>query len=238
MRLDFKGIGYLTFDCYGTLIDWETGITHALQPILKRHGVSIADEALLTRYAAFEAEIEAGPYLPYRDVLKRIVDRFGQLLGFSPDETDRNAFSSSVAAWPAFPDSVDALKRLARTFKLVVLSNVDDDLFEGSNRRLGSPFHAVYTAQQIGSYKPDLRNFRYAIEKLGADKRQIVHVAQSPFHDIAPANELGLQSVWINRRHDAPGTGATPEATARPDLELRSLDALVAYVERRTMSDR
>ena len=233
MPVDFDGVEYLTFDCYGTLIDWERGILDAMSPILKRHGHSIDDGTLLERYAAFEAEIEAGPFSPYREVLRGVVDRFGEWLGFVPSEEDRARFSASVSDWPAFPDSPDALARLARRFRLVMLSNVDDDLFEGSNERLGRPFHAVFTAGRIGSYKPDPRNFRYMIERLGGNPRTIVHVAQSLFHDIAPARGMGLQTVWINRRRGLGGSGATPPAEARPDLEVASLEELAEFVVER-----
>jgi len=233
MPVDFEGVEYLTFDCYGTLIDWERGILDAMRPILKRRGHSIDDRILLERYAAFEAEIETGPFRPYREVLRRVVDRFGGWLGFVPSEEDRAKFSTSVGDWPAFPDSPTALADLRRRFRLVVLSNVDDDLFVGSNERLGSPFHAVFTAGQIGSYKPARENFRYMIEKLGGDPAKIVHVAQSLFHDVAPAGEMGMQTVWINRRRGMEGSGATPPADARPDLEMASLKEFVEFVEER-----
>ncbi|HUF08429.1 MAG TPA: haloacid dehalogenase type II [Rhodothermales bacterium] len=234
MPVDFEGVQYLTFDCYGTLIDWERGILDAMSPILNRHGHSIDDGTLLERYAVFEAEIEAGEFSPYCEVLRGVVDRFGGWLGFLPSEEDRASFSASASDWPAFPDSRDALARLARRFRLVVLSNVDDDLFEGSNDRLGRPFYAVFTAGQIGSYKPDLRNFRYMIERLGGDPRPIVHVAQSLFHDIAPAREMGFQTVWVNRRRGMGGAGATPPAEARPNLEVASLEELVEFMEERS----
>lgn len=226
MAVNFEGVEYLTFDCYGTLIDWETGIVGSLRPIIERHDRSIDERTLLERFATFEAEIEAGEFVPYREVLRRVVDCYGQWLGFEPSQQDRESFSSSVGAWPAFPDTKEALAQLATRFRLVVLSNVDDDLFSGSDERLGSPFHAVFTAQQIGSYKPSKRNFRYAIEKLGGEASRIVHVAQSLYHDIAPAREVGLRTVWIDRRSGQKGTGATPLANADPDAKFESLAAI------------
>lgn len=228
--IDFEGVEYLTFDCYGTLIDWDKGITTSLQPILQRHDCAMPNTEILERYAAFEAAIESGPYVNYRTVLERVVDRFGDLVGFTPTVVDKEAFSTSVGKWPAFPDSREALARLADRFRLVVLSNVDDDLFSASDELLGSPFHAVFTAQQIGSYKPDVRNFQYAIERLGGVSDRIVHVAQSLFHDIAPARRLGLRTVWINRRHGLGGSGATPRTSSRPDVELTSMEELVELV--------
>ena len=221
--LDLQGVEFLTFDCYGTLIDWETGIFEALHPILVAHGHKLERVALLERYGAFEAEVESGSYLIYRDVLRKVVDRFGDSFGFEPTKEECDRFAASVADWPAFPDSRDALERLAAKFKLVVLSNVDDDLFEGSNRKLGSPFYAVFTAKQIGSYKPNSRNFRFAIERLGGDVHRILHVAQSLYHDIKPAREIGLRTVWINRRAGQEGGGATPAVEARPDAVFATL---------------
>ncbi len=221
--IDLRGVEFLTFDCYGTLVDWETGIYESLRTILDAHGHVLEREVLLERYGRFEAEVESGPYLTYRDILRNVVHRFGESLGFQPTKEECDRFAASVADWPAFPDSKDALERLAAKFKLVVLSNVDDDLFEGSNRKLGSPFYAVFTAKQIGSYKPDPRNFRFAIERLGGDVHRVVHVAQSLYHDIKPAREIGLRTVWINRRAGQEGGGATPAVEARPDAVFATL---------------
>lgn len=232
MPIDFKNVTYLTFDCYGTLIDWEAGIIDALQPILNRHGHALDPQSLLESHAMFEAAIESGPYRSYRQVLSDVIDRFGVWLGFSPTDDDRAAFSGSVGLWPPFTDSKGALAELGRHFRLVALTNVDDDLFVGSDHQLGQPFHAVFTAQQIGSYKPSRTNFRYAIDRLGGDPMRIVHVAQSLYHDVAPASDLDLQTVWINRRSNQKGSGATPAATAKPDMEFPSLEALVAYLGR------
>jgi len=224
--LDFDRFTYLTFDCYGTLIDWERGILAALRPILDRHGITLPDADVLALFGELESTAERGPYRTYRDVLATVVDGFGERLGFASMADERAAFASSVVDWPAFPDTVTALQSLASRFKLVILSNVDDDLFAGSARRLQVPFADVITAQQVGSYKPDPRNFRVLLERLGNAPDRILHVAQSLFHDIAPANALGLTTVWVNRRHDRPGTGATPPATAQPDLEVPDLATL------------
>jgi 2-haloacid dehalogenase len=215
----------LTFDCYGTLIDWERGILDALGPILAGHGLRLDDESILERYALIESALEAGPYLRYREVLRRALDALGSALGFEPAAGERDAFGGSVADWPAFPDSAEALSRLATRYRLVILSNVDDDLFAHSARRLGVAFHDVITAQQAGSYKPALRNFEVAIERVGPRER-ILHVAQSLFHDIAPARTIGLRTVWVNRRAGRPGSGATAPSAARPDAEVPDLRTL------------
>jgi 2-haloacid dehalogenase len=224
--LDFDRFTYLTFDCYGTLIDWERGILAALRPVLDLHGIAIADDAALELYGELESAAERGPYRAYRDLLATVMDGFGERLGFVPSADERGALAMSVGDWPPFPDTVEALRALTDRFRLVILSNIDDDLFALSARHLGVTFAAVVTAQQVGSYKPDPRNFRTLLARLGTTPDRVLHVAQSLFHDIAPANVLGLTTVWVNRRHDRPGSGATPPATARPDLEVPDLRTL------------
>jgi 2-haloacid dehalogenase len=229
-RIDFEQVEFLTFDCYGTLIDWESGILTALKPILDARGLEAEDDRILEVYGRLESEAEAAPYRPYREVLRDVMIGFGRRFGFQASIPEISALIESVASWPAFDDSKQSLSELAKRFRLVALSNVDDHLFEGSNDRLGRPFDHVFTAQKIGSYKPDPANFHYAIERLGSDMSAIVHVAQSLFHDIQPANRIGLRTIWINRRHDRTGPGATPPAVARPDQEFPTLDAFVNYL--------
>jgi 2-haloacid dehalogenase len=224
--LDFDRFTHLTFDCYGTLIDWERGILAALRPVLDRHAIALSDDQALEYFGELESAAERGPYRRYRDVLATVMDGFGARLGFAPSADERAALAASVGDWPPFPDTVAALQTLARRFRLVILSNIDDDLFAGSAKRLGVTFAAVITAEQIGSYKPDPQNFRTLIERLDIAPERILHVAQSLFHDIAPASALGLTTVWVNRRHDRPGSGATPPATARPDLEVPDMRTL------------
>ncbi len=233
--LDFARYTHLTFDCYGTLIDWESGILAALRPVLARHGVALSDDQLLELFGELESAVEAGPYQRYRDVLAAVLDGFGTRFGFTPSAEERATFGGSVADWPAFPDSVEGLRALGERYKLVILSNVDDDLFAHSAQRLQANFADVITAQQIGSYKPNPRNFQFALNRLGVPTEQVLHVAQSLFHDIAPAQQFGLATVWVNRRHDRPGSGATPVTQATPDLEvpdLRTLARLVAAATR------
>lgn len=210
----------LTFDCYGTLIDWETGIAAALQPMLNRHGIHLDGESVLEAYAEFEAAAEGGPYIRYREVLATCLRGFGERYRFTPDEAEVQRFSGSVADWPAFPDSAEALGALKRCFKLAVLTNMDDDLFALSNKRLGVTFDFVITAEQVRSYKPLPKHFQVALERIGLPKERILHIAQSLFHDHVPAKQLGLDTIWVNRRHGKAGSGATPPAQARPDMEL------------------
>jgi 2-haloacid dehalogenase len=221
--IDFDKFDVLTFDCYGTLIDWESGILSALEPSFKRAGVARSDNVILEAYAALEAEAEAGEYLPYKEVLKTVLSGLGAQFGFSPPKGDLERFSTCVSEWPAFPDSADALTVLKGKYRLAVLSNIDLDLFASSARRLEVEFDYLFTAQEIGSYKPDKRNFEYALERLPFDRPRILHVAQSLFHDIGPARGCGLSTVWINRRHGKTGAGATPVADATPDAEFPDL---------------
>ncbi len=220
MAIDFGRVEVLTFDCYGTLIDWEAGILAGLRRVLDARGVTADDDGLLERYARHEAAIEAGAYRRYRDVLALALRGVCAEIGVEPSGAEATAFGGSVGEWPAFPDSADALARLARRFRLGVITNCDDDLFAASNRRLGVTFDWVITAEQVGSYKPDRRNFEVSFERIGVPRERILHVAQSLFHDHVPAKELGLTTAWIDRRRGRPGSGATPPASAAPDLAV------------------
>ena len=220
----------LTFDCYGTLIDWETGIVDALRPIFAAHRVEIVPDKVLERYGEIESEAERGEYREYKTILSSVLVGLGTRFGFAPTAEELQRFSISVKDWPAFPDSPQALQALHRKYRLAIISNIDDDLFAFSARRLQTTFDWIITAQQAKSYKPSLNNFRLAFERIKVPKQRILHVAQSLFHDIAPANALGVSSVWVNRRHDKQGSGATPSAQARPDLEVPDLRTLASKI--------
>ena len=226
--LDYGRFEALTFDCYGTLIDWETGILAGLRRSLGRAGLSPSDDELLEVYSRAEATAEAGPYQRYRDVLARCLHEVCGQYGVDPGDGAAAAFGGSVADWPAFPDSAAALRLLKTRFRLGVITNCDDDLFAASNARLGVEFAWVVTAQSVGSYKPDLRNFEAAFIALGVPRDRILHVAQSLYHDHVPAKELGLTTVWIDRRRDRPGSGATPPATVTPDATFPDMAAFAA----------
>jgi 2-haloacid dehalogenase len=221
--IDYGRFEALTFDCYGTLIDWETGILAGLRSVLDGLDPRPSDEELLERYARVEAALESGPYRRYREILARGLDEVCGSYGVEPSEAAGANFGGSVADWPAFPDSGAALARLKTRFRLGVITNCDDDLFAASNRRLGVEFDWIVTAQSVGSYKPSLRNFTTAFERLGLPRDRVLHVAQSLFHDHVPAAELGLSSVWIDRRHGLAGAGATPPAEAHPDATFRDM---------------
>ena len=221
MRLsDFKA---LSFDCYGTLVDWETGITEALRPLSGQSGAS--REEILAAYGPIEHEIEVEqPGLAYSQLLERVHERLSDRLGVEPDEVEAAKFGASVGDWPAFSDSPAALHYLKQHYKLIILSNVDQLSFGGSNARLGVEFDHVFTAQDIGSYKPDLRNFQYLLAGAYADgigKGELLHVAQSLFHDHVPANRMGIASAWIDRRAGKAGSGATVMPDPMPHYDFR-----------------
>ena len=226
LKFDFGRFEALTFDCYGTLIDWEAGILAALRAVFEARRLRPTDDELLEAFARHEAAVEAGPYQRYRTILGATLRAIAAERGFEPTAGEVAAFGGSVADWQAFPDSAAALARLATRFRLGVITNCDDDLFAGSERRLGVSFDWVVTAQQVGAYKPSERNFELAFERLGLPRERILHCAQSLFHDHVPAKRLGLATVWVDRRQDRAGFGATPPATATPDLTVPDMATL------------
>jgi len=224
--LDFARFEALTFDCYGTLIDWETGILAALRSVFEARGLRPTNDELLEAFGRHEAAVEAGPYRRYRQILGATLRAIGTEHGFEPTAAEVAAFGGSVADWPPFPDSAAALARLATRFRLGVITNCDDDLFAASQRRLGITFDWVVTAQQVGAYKPSVRNFELAFERLGLPRERILHCAQSLFHDHVPAKRLGLSTVWVDQRQGRAGSGATPPAAATPDLTVPDMATL------------
>jgi 2-haloacid dehalogenase len=216
MPVELERFDVLTFDCYGTLIDWETGLAAALRDALPGLG-GVTDDALLEEYASHEAAAERGPYRRYRRVLADGLRGVARAHGFDVADDVAARFSLSVRDWPAFPDSTDALRRLRERFRLGVITNCDTDLFLASSERLGVAFDWVVTAEMAGSYKPSLRNFELAFDMIPVPPERILHVAQSLYHDHVPAKQLGLVTVWIDRRQARPGFGATPPAEATPD---------------------
>ena len=236
--LDLTAFRALSLDCYGTLIDWETGIAAVLAPWAREQRLAATDEELLLAYADHEAAVEREtPRALYPEVLASAFRRTGDAFGRPVSDAWADRLGGSVPDWPAFPDSADALARLAAHYRLIILSNVHRDGFAGSNRHLHGDFAAVITAEDVGAYKPAENHFRAldaALPGLGVARPELLHVAQSLFHDHVPAKREGLRSVWINRRHDSPGWGATPEPRGEwtYDLELPSMGALADAVDR------
>lgn len=215
----------LTFDCYGTLIDWEAGIHQALQPLLRMTGKNFNEEDALTIFRSAEGPAqEKNPNMPYRELLAAVHREIAAQLGISATETMHQEFAQSIRNWPAFADSVDSLRYLKQHYRLVILSNVDNVGFEHSNRHLEVDFDDVFTAEDIGSYKPSRANFTYMLENLaskGVSKSNILHTAQSLYHDMVPATEIGLARCWIDRRAGQKGSGATPTVNQKVEVDWR-----------------
>lgn len=225
--IDFNKFTHLTFDCYGTLIDWETGILQAVKPVLAQRAIPVTAGQILHAYTQYEAAQEAGPYQSYQAILRGVMAGIANEFGFQPTEAELNALPASVGQWPAFPDTVAALQRLQTRYKLVIISNIDDAMFAESNQRLQVNFAEIITAQQVGSYKPAYHNFQVALKRLGVPQQQVLHVAQSLYHDHVPAKALGFTTVWVNRKSILPGTGLSLPVAATPDLEVPDMQSLV-----------
>lgn len=226
--LDFTRYEILTFDCYGTLINWEAGILPVLRRILSTHDKSIDDATLLRLYGDFEERAEQGPFRAYREVLKSVVRQFGAELKFTPTQKEQEALPESLSGWKPWPDTVAALQQLKTRFRLAILSNVDDDLFAATRPKLGVDFDEVITAQQAQAYKPSLKIFELALTRIQAPAHRVLHVGQSIYHDVIPAQSLGVATVWVNRPSARPGIGAVKAAEAKPDLIVTSLEELAA----------
>lgn len=212
----------LTFDCYGTLIDWETGTIAALRPFLARHGVTLSDDEIITISHDLEQPLCRPPFRPYKAVLAGVVEGFGRRFGFPVDAAERDLLASSIPSWRPFPDTVQALRTLRRRYRLAIISNIDDDLFAATARQLEVPFDAVVTAEQARCYKPDPAIFEEALRRLGAEPGSVTHVAEGAT-EIAPARRLGCATVWVRRN----GRSARL-LTEAPDVEVPDLHSLLA----------
>ena len=222
--LDFNRFEWLSFDCYGTLVDWETGISGAAGEVLEAHGVRMLRGEILRLYADIEPRVQGSEsFLRYREVLWRVMELIGSELEVEFSESELGCLADTLPDWPVFPDTVGALRALKERYRLAIISNVDDDLFAGTAEALEVEFDAVVTAEQVGSYKPDMRNFNVAMERMGVAKEQWLHVAESRYHDIGPANRLGIASVWVNREDRG---GGTRWSEAVPEVEVADLAAL------------
>jgi len=224
--INFNDYQALTFDCYGTLIDWESGILGAMKPILSAHGVEVDDREIIKYYSEFEPVIQQSGYIKYREVLKKVVQKFGDRFNFIPTATEIDSLPESLQNWQPFPDTIEALKLLKQKYKLVIISNVDDDLFAATAKNLKVKFDEIITAEQAQSYKPSLNNFKLAFSRIGIPQEQILHVAASLYHDIVPARSLGLTTVWVNR--NAEDSTHLPESS-QPNLEVADLRSLNCF---------
>jgi 2-haloacid dehalogenase len=230
--LDFRRFETLTFDCYGTLINWEAGILPALHRILSAHSKHIDDADLLKLYGDFELRAEQPPFQPYREVLGSVVRQFGTDLGFTPTPEEVRSLADSLPTWKPWPDTVTALRQLKTRFRLAILSNVDDDLFAGTRPQLEVAFDEVVTAQQARAYKPSIDLFNLALRRIQTPAHRVLHIGQSIYHDVVPAQALGLATVWVNRPSARPGIGAVKSAEAKPDMTVASLKELADVASR------
>jgi 2-haloacid dehalogenase len=228
--LDFGRFEIVTFDCYGTLINWEAGILPALHRIFSAHSKHIDDAAILKLYGDFELRAEHPPFQPYREVLGSVVRQFSDELGFAPTDEEVRFLADSLPTWKPWPDTVTALRQLKTRFRLAILSNVDDDLFTSTRPQLEVTFDEVVTAQQAQAYKPSLKLFELALSRINAPAHRVLHVGQSIYHDVIPAQALGLATVWVNRPSSRPGVGAVRSANGRPDMTVTSLAELASAV--------
>src|SRR5262245_49550547 len=215
--MDLADLQVISFDCYGTLIDWETGITGSLQRVLRSHRISVSNDDVLHTYSRLEPATQSGVYQSYRQVLRVIVRHFARAYGFQPSESEENTFAESLPDWNPFPDTVAALRALKKRFRLAILSNIDNDLFTGTARRLGVAFDMVITAEDVQSYKPGLAHFQTPLGGTGLPPGSHLHAAESLYHDIAPASALGIPNAWIKRRHGERAANASQKAPAQPD---------------------
>ncbi|MGF6852681.1 haloacid dehalogenase type II [Paraburkholderia sp. CI3] len=224
----------LTFDCYGTLIDWESGIFEGLRPLLERARTPLTRDQVLEAHARHESSQQNfTPAKRYQELLPIVYKRMAEEWGLPYTHEECVAYGQSIRNWPAFADSAVALQYLKKHYKLVILSNIDNESFTFSNARLQVEFDAIITAEDVGSYKPSPRNFEYMLQKLdqrGIQKEKILHTAESLFHDHKPANEFGLASCWIYRRHSQPGFGATMNPGSQPDIDFR-FDSMADFVD-------
>jgi len=225
-------ISHLTFDCYGTLIDWERGILNAIQPLLTREGVIATPEAILRSYVQNEARLEQGRWIPYWEILRGIMRGIASDLSFPLPPGEDSALVDSLPAWPPFSDTVTALERLSSRFQLVILSNTDDLLFRETQKQLKVQFAEIITAEQVKSYKPGHAHFNEALRRLGVSANHVLHVAQSLYHDHVPAGQLGFHTAWIKRPSLLSGTGVAPDASAKPNLAFPDLARFTAYTLR------
>jgi len=223
---DFACFSTLTFDCYGTLIDWETGILSVLRPMVAAHRKSLSDAQILELYSDLEAEAERGEFQPYREVLQSVVRGFGQRLDFNPSKEEIRSLPDSLATWRPFPDTVAALRKLKACHRLAIISNIDDDLFAHSAPKLEVLFDFVITAQQARAYKPSHHLFQLAEQTISISRSEWLHVGQSIYHDVIPAKSLGIATVWVNRPSPRPNAGAAKAASSQPDLEVPDLKSL------------
>jgi 2-haloacid dehalogenase len=230
--IEFGRFKALTFDCYGTLIDWDSGISDLVRPWLQDMQSAVPPDLVVSTFALMQARHQqVRPTLLYPEVLRRSWRDIEEQFGWDESPERAEAFAHSVHIWKPFPDTIESLGYLSHSYKLGILSNVDNASIASTLKLLDVPFSAVVTAEDVKSYKPGLAHFEEAVRRFaasGIQKSEILHVAQSKHHDMIPGRQFGLTTVWVNRRYGKKGTGATLAASAEPDLTVNSLAELVA----------
>jgi 2-haloacid dehalogenase len=216
----------ISFDCYGTLVDWESGILGALREMASGRNVDLSDEAILSTYAEIEPALQGGSYRSYRSILKELAGEFARRFGFEATEAECHALPDSIARWEPFPDTVPALRALKARYKLAILSNIDNDLLAGTLRRLEVPFDWLVTAEEVRSYKPGPAHFEELLRRTGLPREEHLHAAESLFHDIAPARALGIPNVWVQRANPGRGAKASRVVEVAPDRTVADLRGL------------
>jgi 2-haloacid dehalogenase len=227
--LDLRNFEALTFDCYGTLIDWPAGILAVLRPFRDAHGIDATDEELLAAYGRAEAHIQRSYFRAYSEVLREVMKNLAVHYRVAPGSYDEDALSKALPSWKPYDDTNAALETLSQYYRLAILSNIDDGLFAETAKHFTVKFDDVITAQQVGAYKPAFRMFRTAKDRVGLHPSRILHVAQSLFHDIKPAKSMDWHAVWVDRLGEEAGA-ATHPGYAQPDLVVPDLDTLAAMV--------
>jgi 2-haloacid dehalogenase len=220
----------LSFDVYGTLIDFEQGILGALKPVLKGHSVQLIDEQILELYGEIEASIQEGEFIPYKEVLRNVVLEFGERFDFSPSPSELNCLVNTLWGWMPLPHVVESLKILKQKYRLAIISNIDDDLFSLTAQHLGVDFDWIITSEQAQSYKPSVHTFKFALEKIDVSPEKMLHISNSMYHDIIPARALHMSTVWVNERPYMAGFGATPPVSGSPDFEVPDLQTMLSIM--------
>jgi len=224
--MDFKQFEIISFDCYGTLIDWRSSVLEIIRPVLLEYSIEMSDEGIFYLFLEADKDTISDKYITYREVLIRIMENIGKSLNLNLQQKDKQCLVDRFGDWHPFPDSHNALQVLQEKFKLAIISNVDDEMFNLTKRCIGVKFETLVTAQQVGSYKPSHNNFNMALEKFGVSKEKVLHVAQSIHHDIKPTNVLGWNNVWVNRYNEHERT----DPAEFPDLEVPDLESLVKII--------
>jgi len=223
--MNWRHFEWVSFDCYGTLIDWESGILGYVRPLLHAKGCDVSDSRILSLYSELEPREQAGEYRKYREILAAVMRGFAQELRVQFSAPELNGLADSIAGWEPFPDTIQGLRELKSRYRLAILSNIDDDVFALTAKHLQVPFDLVVTAQQVRSYKPSPRNFEVLLDRIGNGKDKLLHAAESLYHDIAPARELGIATVWVNRRQGRK-SAASRLADVKPDAEVADIAGL------------